>query len=149
MPWRSFLLLSMTALISFALPQVESFEAELEMTGMRDPGCPFTGVFIRAPVGRVIFNRSRPHQQMHTQVVLTLECAPEDPSIQVVSRLSSSLLPDALKSTSSTDEPKTFVALRQGFHFLTTFHPELTRDYRFHEYFVKECVIPSLSSPCY
>jgi 5'-phosphate synthase pdxT subunit len=29
---------------------------------------------------------------------------------------------------------------------LTTFHPELTGDSRFHEYFVQECVIPSLAS---
>ncbi len=38
----------------------------------------------------------------------------------------------------------TVVALRQGSHFITTFHPELTKDNRFHEYFVKHCVIPSL-----
>ncbi|KAF9449020.1 SNO glutamine amidotransferase [Macrolepiota fuliginosa MF-IS2] len=109
--------------------QVESFEADLEVTGMKDPGRPFTGVFIRAPV------------------VLTLEPAPEDPPIQVISRLSPSLLPCSLTSSNSTNEPRTFVALRQGLHFLTTFHPELTRDNRFHEYFVRECVIPSISTP--
>jgi 5'-phosphate synthase pdxT subunit len=33
------------------------------------------------------------------------------------------------------------VALRQGRHLLTTFHPELTQDNRFHEYFVRSCVL--------
>jgi hypothetical protein len=30
--------------------QVESFEAALDVQGLREPDCPFTGVFIRAPV---------------------------------------------------------------------------------------------------
>jgi len=30
--------------------QAESFEADLEVTGLREPKRPFTGVFIRAPV---------------------------------------------------------------------------------------------------
>ena len=32
------------------LLQVESFEARLQVEGLRDPDEPFTGVFIRAPV---------------------------------------------------------------------------------------------------
>ncbi|KAF5363861.1 hypothetical protein D9756_001082 [Leucocoprinus leucothites] len=109
--------------------QLESFEADLDVTGLRDSERPFTGIFIRAPV------------------VLTLEPSLEDPPIHVVSRLSPSLLPESLTSSNSTPEPKSFVALRQGHHFLTTFHPELTRDNRFHEYFVRECVLPSISPP--
>jgi glutamine amidotransferase PdxT len=34
----------------------------------------------------------------------------------------------------------------QGRHLVTTFHPELTRDDRFHEYFVRECVLPSVQN---
>ncbi|KAJ3569531.1 hypothetical protein NP233_g4995 [Leucocoprinus birnbaumii] len=109
--------------------QVESFETDLDVVGLRDPERPFTGIFIRAPV------------------VLTLEPSPGDLPIDVVASLSPSLLPDSLTSSNSTNEPKTFVALRQGHHFLTTFHPELTRDNRFHEYFIRECVLPSISPP--
>jgi 5'-phosphate synthase pdxT subunit len=123
--------------------QVESFEADLEVTGLRDPEMPFTGIFIRAPVSPHP-TPSRVNLPIHIQVVLTLEPSPEDPPIHVVSRLSPSLLPDSLTSSNSTNEPKTFVALQQGSHFLTTFHPELTRDNRFHEYFVRECVLPSI-----
>jgi 5'-phosphate synthase pdxT subunit len=41
-------------------------------------------------------------------------------------------------------DSQSIVALRQGRHMLTTFHPELTKDSRFHEYFVRTCVLPTL-----
>ncbi|KJA21603.1 hypothetical protein HYPSUDRAFT_41723 [Hypholoma sublateritium FD-334 SS-4] len=103
--------------------QVESFEAPLEVEGLRDPSSPFNGVFIRAPV------------------ILQLHPTTDDPPITVVARLAPGLLPSGLATLNASDEPRTFVALRQGLHFLTTFHPELTNDNRFHEYFVRECVL--------
>lgn len=33
-----------------ARSQIESFEADLEVTGLRESERPFTGIFIRAPV---------------------------------------------------------------------------------------------------
>ncbi|KIM42682.1 hypothetical protein M413DRAFT_444357 [Hebeloma cylindrosporum] len=102
--------------------QIESFEAPLDVEGLQNPEKPFTGVFIRAPV------------------VIKLHPNPNDRPIEVIARLSPGLLPPALASPDHSDEPKIFVALRQGLHFLTTFHPELTEDNRFHEYFVRECV---------
>jgi 5'-phosphate synthase pdxT subunit len=102
--------------------QLESFEAPLNVTGLMNAEEPFNGVFIRAPV------------------LLSLHPSPEDPPIQVVAKLSSKLLPPSLASPNHADEPKTFVAIRQGLHFLTTFHPELTDDNRFHDYFIRECV---------
>ncbi|TEB28975.1 glutamine amidotransferase subunit pdxT [Coprinellus micaceus] len=104
--------------------QIESFEADLTVSGLKDPENPFRGVFIRAPV------------------VIELKPAANDPPVEVVASLSPELLPPALSAPDHSNEPKTFVALRQGLHFLTTFHPELTRDDRFHEYFVRECVLP-------
>jgi len=101
--------------------QVESFEAPLEVTGLRDPNLPFTGVFIRAPV------------------ILSVLTAPNEPPVQVIARLPSNLLPQTVTEVSPD---QTIVALRQGRHLLTTFHPELTDDNRFHEYFVRECVLP-------
>jgi len=113
--------------------QVESFEAPLKVNGLRDSHCPFHGVFIRAPV------------------VLSLNPSSNDPPIEVVSRLSASLLPHNQTTipldvdVTDPNDPRTIVALRQGRHLLTTFHPELTKDDRFHEYFVRQCVLPSLS----
>ncbi|GLB33218.1 putative SNO glutamine amidotransferase [Lyophyllum shimeji] len=104
--------------------QVESFEVDLAVQDLRNPEAPFTGIFIRAPV------------------VLDLHPSPEDPPIQVIARLPTNLLPPSLASMDDND-PKTVVALRQGSHFLTTFHPELTHDNRFHDYFVRECVLPA------
>jgi len=102
--------------------QIESFEAPLDVECLQNPEQPFTGVFIRAPV------------------VVKLHPGPDDQPIEVIARLAPNLLPPALTSPNQSDEPKSFVALRQGLHFLTTFHPELTEDKRFHEYFVRECV---------
>ena len=111
------------------------------MPGLRNPEQPYTGLFIRAPVGDYIRSSPMLITSFTSQVVLELNSSPSDPPIEVIAQLSPNLLPASLAGHS--DEPKTFVALRQGLHFLTTFHPELTNDDRFHEYFIKECVIGS------
>ncbi|CAL1698669.1 unnamed protein product [Somion occarium] len=114
--------------------QVESFEAPLEVEGLRESERPFHGIFIRAPV------------------VTAIHTTPSDPPIVVISRISTSLLPSSQTIVSPDEDdtdprdPRTIVALRQGKHLLTSFHPELTKDNRFHEYFVTECVFPSLLS---
>ncbi|TCD66200.1 hypothetical protein EIP91_001647 [Steccherinum ochraceum] len=109
--------------------QVESFEAALEVEGLRDADRAFHGVFIRAPV------------------VCSLNAKPSEPPIHVIARISAGLLPKTQTvvphdedDTDPTDA-RTIVALRQGRHLLTTFHPELTADHRIHEYFVSECVL--------
>ncbi|TFY62525.1 hypothetical protein EVG20_g6671 [Dentipellis fragilis] len=107
--------------------QVESFEAQLEVEGMRNPEVPFTGVFIRAPV------------------ILSVLPAPEGQSIRPIARLPAGLLPPALAGENA-EHDQTIVGLRQGHHLLTTFHPELTHDNRFHEYFVRECVVPFVAA---
>ncbi|KAI9512754.1 SNO glutamine amidotransferase [Russula earlei] len=112
--------------------QVESFEAPLEVSGLRNAEVPFTGVFIRAPVIAELIEAAHDSQQQ---------------PIKVLSRISRSLLPSSLPDGGGdVSAAQTVVALRQGRHLLTTFHPELTDDDRFHEYFVQECVIPSLAS---
>lgn len=83
-------------------------------------------------------------------MVLALTPGPTDPPIEVISRISASLLPASVGPLDEDDtdptDPRTVVALKQGRHLLTTFHPELTKDNRFHEYFVVECVLPALGS---
>ncbi|KAI6106161.1 PdxT/SNO family [Pisolithus croceorrhizus] len=109
--------------------QIESFEAPLTVTGLDNSEKPFTGVFIRAPV------------------VLALHPRSDAPPIQVVARLP----PGSLSASQTTqlqagpDDPRMVVAIRQGRHLLTTFHPELTTDGRFHEYFVQNCILSSHS----
>jgi len=108
--------------------QVESFEAALVVNGLKDSETPFKGVFIRAPV------------------VLSITPSASRPPIKIIAQLPSSLvptnseLPEGIDCSSELD-PRTIVALRQGRHLVTTFHPELTKDDRFHEYFLRVCVL--------
>jgi len=109
--------------------QAESFEAPLETTSLLNPDRPFIGLFIRAPV------------------ILSLKPKPQDPPISIVARLPTSILPRLIPHDQCDTDPqdtRTVVALRQGRHLLTTFHPELTQDIRFHDYFVRECVLPEV-----
>ncbi|CUA66680.1 putative pyridoxal 5'-phosphate synthase subunit PDX2 [Rhizoctonia solani] len=108
--------------------QLESFEAALELNGLADVDRPFNGIFIRAPI---ILSFTNPD--------------PKRP-IEYLARLPGHLLPEdtGLGDVTSGDpsiDPRTVVALRQGRTLLTTFHPELTCDDRFHEYFVRSCVL--------
>ncbi|KAH7875842.1 PdxT/SNO family [Lentinula edodes] len=104
--------------------QVESFEVPLELNGIKESTRPFQAFFIRAPV------------------VLELSSLHDESPITVVARIPLNLLPPSLIEENMTeDDPRTVVALRQGRHLLTTFHPELTEDDRFHEYFVQSCVL--------
>jgi 5'-phosphate synthase pdxT subunit len=95
------------------------------------------GLFIRAPVRRpiTIFLATL----TCNQVILSLCSTPTDLPIQVLARIPDHLLPQTLPEHGPEQN---IVALRQGRHLLTTFHPELTQDGRFHAFFVKECVLP-------
>ncbi|KIY53850.1 SNO glutamine amidotransferase [Fistulina hepatica ATCC 64428] len=118
--------------------QIESFEAPLQVSDLRDEQIPFNGIFIRAPV------------------ILKLEQSPNSPPIHVIARLPHGIVPtldyttleasipssDRLSPSRNAAGPDSdIVAIRQGRHLLTTFHPELTSDDRFHEYFVEKCVL--------
>lgn len=114
--------------------QIDSFEAPLIPTAdgssLTKRSDEFVGVFIRAPV------------------VLSMERDPSREPVQVLARISEQALPPHEDGSSATeDDPRAVVALRQGHLMLTTFHPELTRDDRFHEYFVIEVVLPFVSEP--
>ncbi|EJD54289.1 SNO glutamine amidotransferase [Auricularia subglabra TFB-10046 SS5] len=114
--------------------QVESFEAPLDVDGLRDAEKPFPGVFIRAPV------------------VLSIHHPPMRPKPQIIARVAADLVPvgasdyppDPLDDPTDPQDDRTVVAVRQGACMLTTFHPELTKDTRFHDYFVRNVVCGSM-----
>ncbi len=86
--------------------QVDSFEADLLVTGFEPMACaPVHAVFIRAPLVESV-----------------------GAGVEVLSRL----------------DDGTIVAARQGNLLVTSFHPELTNDARFHQYFLKGLVQPEL-----
>jgi 5'-phosphate synthase pdxT subunit len=89
-------------------PQRASFEADLPVPALGDP--PFHAVFIRGPA---------------------VESVGAD--VEVLARL------ENLRHTSESNESTgqgTIVAVRQGHLLGTAFHPEVTGDPRFHEYFL-------------
>ncbi|KAG6375345.1 PdxT/SNO family [Boletus reticuloceps] len=109
-------------------PQVDSFEAPLIVEGLQNPHNAFTGIFIRAPV------------------ITVINSSPDQPPMRVIARLPFGVVPKtATTPIDNEDDPRRIVAVQQGNHLLTTFHPELTKDGRFHEYFVRMCVVPFLS----
>jgi 5'-phosphate synthase pdxT subunit len=84
------------------------------------------------------------------QVITAITPTTLSEPVQIVARLSPSLLPRSQRLIAPDEDDtdprdvRTVVALRQGKHLVTTFHPELTQDERFHEYFLKECVGPTV-----
>jgi len=113
--------------------QLESFETDLHISGIRDEDILFRGIFIRAPV------------------ILSLKPL-ADESVTILSRIPVSDLPASHVYSRSEqqgsatelvreDDPRLIVALCQGRRMMTTFHPELTLDDRVVEYFVRECVL--------
>ncbi|PVG03351.1 putative Sno-type pyridoxine vitamin B6 SNO1 [Serendipita vermifera] len=114
--------------------QIDSFEAPLIWTGdagnLSKPEEDFVGVFIRAPI------------------VLAVEQDTSRPPVQILAKIHIEIPPvsdDEADLNSVADDPRLIVALRQGHLMLTTFHPELTKDDRFHEYFVLDVVLPFVS----
>ncbi|KAH0839340.1 SNO glutamine amidotransferase family-domain-containing protein [Lanmaoa asiatica] len=104
--------------------QVDSFEAPLTVEGLQNSHNTFTGIFIRAPV------------------IKAISSSPDQPPIRVIARLPLGIVPKSEAITpklDNEDDPRRIVAVQQGNHLLTTFHPELTKDGRFHEYFVRAC----------
>jgi len=113
--------------------QLESFESDLFVPDLKDPERSFRGVFIRAPV----------------ILSLTDTYDASRPPIQVLARLAEHRSSDGSDDLKGSNDPRSIVAARQGRHLLTTFHPELTADSRFHEYFLRTCVLDSARDPKY
>lgn len=83
--------------------QIASFEAELNVPALPDPGRPFPAVFIRAPL---------------------IERVGKD--VEVIARVEGEEHPGS----------GSIVAAREDRFLATSFHPELTPDTRFHQYFL-------------
>jgi 5'-phosphate synthase pdxT subunit len=114
--------------------QLQSFETDLAVRALANPGHPFQAVFIRAPLITGV-----------------------GPGVEVLARLADT---DSTDYTDGTDDTRNtdytdgtkdtdyplirsssaasaaIVAVRQGRLLATAFHPELTDDDRFHRYFL-------------
>ncbi len=93
--------------------QIDSFEADLTLTGIEDGARPLRAVFIRAPWV----------EQVGPGVeILAVAPAPSEQSHEEI---------DAVRG------PSRIVAVRQGSLLATSFHPEITGDTRVHRLFVE------------
>jgi pyridoxal 5'-phosphate synthase pdxT subunit len=100
--------------------QIASFETQLSIKPLSKP---FPAIFIRAPVVEEIYSEQ---SEGNTDV--------NGDEFEVFS---------TLEVHTETEQKNLVVAVRQGPILGTAFHPELTRDNRLHEWWVKEVVIPS------
>ena len=126
---------------------MDSFEAPLIVEGLQNSHNTFTGIFIRAPVCNYYPTLRARSTKDNLQVIKAINSSPDQLPIRVIARLPLGVVPKAetIMPLDNEDDPRRIVAVQQGNHLLTTFHPELTKDGRFHEYFVRACVVPLLS----
>lgn len=94
--------------------QVASFEADLALDALDMKSKPFPGIFIRAPA---ILDVLQPNDS-------------SKPPVKILGQIAN--------PNKAAEQPETIVvAAQQGNMVATIFHPELTTDTRFHEYFVE------------
>lgn len=143
--------------------QVESFEAPLQLSFLKESEAPFNGVFIRAPIVEAILPKEEGSDEVEVRAP---QKAPrgavesvfsDDEHVEVLAELRRTMLPTEglskgdrpLHETHSTDVDKererenqgnaaTIVAVRQGNVVGTSFHPELTSDLRMHRWWLGE-----------
>ena len=97
--------------------QIASFETQLTITPLKET---FPAIFIRAPIVEEIYEANGD--------------AGEGEKVEVFSKVT---------VHSEMEEKDVIVAVRKGPIFGTAFHPELTKDNRLHEWWIKDVVIPS------
>ena len=102
--------------------QIASFETLLDIKPLSEP---FHAIFIRAPVVEEIYSPAKEKGA---------EKKEDSDEFEVFS---------TLEVHTDTEQKDLVVAVRKGPIFGTAFHPELTKDNRLHEWWVKEVVIPS------
>jgi len=104
--------------------QLDSFEADMDIaaiekelngTSGKDSTQPFRGVFIRAPYIEQVGSQAEELARLEGPIAEQAQTQPAQDGIQ----------------------PEIIVAARQGNLLATAFHPELTGDTRFHQFFLK------------
>ena len=100
--------------------QIASFETQLDIKPLSEP---FPAIFIRAPVVEEIYEE------------LAKETEDKQGEFEVFSKIE--------VHEEGQQQKNLVVAVRQGPILGTAFHPELTRDNRLHEWWIKEVVIPA------
>lgn len=109
--------------------QLESFETNLDFSSFIPGLTDFPTVFIRAPViSKILTDSIEPDQHEEGDLIHSKNNYTSDAKVEVLHQLDNGRL----------------VAVRQGNKLGTSFHPELSDDYRFHKWFLQEFVMKSI-----
>lgn len=107
--------------------QIESFIAPLDLPFLPDADTkPFDGVFIRAPVVEEVLSADK------TSGVTVVATLPD--------RVNKAKPKTVVSQADVKDNAGDIIAVRQGNVLGTSFHPELTPDFRMHAWFLQEFV---------
>lgn len=136
--------------------QIESFQADLKLPFLAQSGVPcdtFPGVFIRAPVVEKILPNvegvQADEQQVPDSVVAPSKQAKDEKAKAATSGEVEimAVLPGRMKRAvekgaeiQTSEEAGDIIAVKQGNVFGTSFHPELTADFRIHVWWLQQVV---------
>jgi pyridoxal 5'-phosphate synthase pdxT subunit len=115
--------------------QISSFEMPVNPPP-QSTETPYGGVFIRAPAILSVDDDS-------VQVLGTVVAAPCSAAVLALQQYDrENGINQSSENRTSTEARTVICAVRQGGILCTAFHPELTKDIRWHEYFVQQMVYP-------
>lgn len=108
--------------------QLQSFQADLDFSAFISLVVDFPTLFIRAPVITSILSDTKNLENCSPDLLHSKNDYENKAPVEILHQLENGLI----------------VAVRQGTKLGTSFHPELSNDYRFHKWFIDEFVVKSL-----
>lgn len=108
--------------------QLQSFQANLDFSSFITLVSDFPTIFIRAPVITDVISDSNGYENANDEIIHSKNDYENKTPVQILHQLDSGLI----------------VAVRQGTKLGTSFHPELSNDYRFHKWFIDEFIVKAL-----
>lgn len=108
--------------------QLQSFQADLDFSSFISLVTDFPTIFIRAPVITSVLSDANGPKNVSDDIIHSKNDYENKAPVEILHQLDDGLI----------------VAVRQGTKLGTSFHPELSSDYRFHKWFIDEFVVKAL-----
>ena len=104
--------------------QLQSFQSDLDFSSFIPLVSDFPTIFIRAPVITNVLSDIEESENIDNEIIHSKNDYENKAPVQILHQLDNGLI----------------VAVRQGTKLGTSFHPELSDDYRFHKWFIDEFI---------
>ena len=104
--------------------QLQSFQSDLDFSSFIPLVSDFPTIFIRAPVITNVLSDINGSENVDNEIIHSKNDYENKAPVQILHQLDNGLV----------------VAVRQGTKLGTSFHPELSDDYRFHKWFIDEFI---------